>query len=1738
MLLYDRVKSNLSNFTRKHPITKWAARALTTSTLSMPLISSGQKWNAPFLWPLTLIMVAVTIASSCGVPTNAAVDRILPFSARLKGTSGDIVPDGNYQLTFKIYTSESGGTALWSETQTISVTDGVVVTTLGNSTTFPASLTFNDGSYYLGITVESDAEMSPRKRIGAVPVAFNADTVDGYSTTQTGAASSVTVTDASGGLTLQGGLTIGDAILPSSNGTINLGSSTAKFGTIYANSISAGSTEISGTTSESFSINTDQATNNTEDASVRFYLGPTLNTHAALQWSGTNNRFELYSRLGSSTLADIRLANATATGNMTIGGALSATGATTLGSTLGVTGATTLSSTLGVTGATTLSSTLGVTGATTLSSTLAVTGNSTFTGDIAVNGGDITTTATTLNIDVADTGVIQFRDGSNNLVTITDAGTTGNLAVSGNTSVTGTLGATGATTLGSTLAVTGATTLSSTLGVTSNATIGGTLGVTGATTLSSTLGVTGATTLSSTLGVTGDTTLSSALGVTGLSTLGKLTVNGDSTSANTDITLGDASTDQLVVNAAIASNLVPVTDNTYDLGASNKRWANFYAANAVFDSLSTPNTTANDFYINSDNATADTEDMTLQFERGSTSPNAIIGWNSTSDYLYSNVNWVMQGNTTLGDASGDSVTSNAATWTFANDTAVALSGGVNGLNFDSNTLSIDATNDRVGIGTAAPSYKLQVNTSASNDIGLYVNNSGGGTTTYGVRGDIDSSSFTGTGYGVYGSAVGSHASAVFVGGYFTATNGTCGGCAYALLTGTGNVGIGESTPAALFTVGSGDLFQVNSSGAIAAATGITSTGQLALTTTGSSAGILIGGDAPTIYRSASGQLNIGSWFGINSAGLLTLSRTGTDNAAGIVFGAGDPVNLYWDADGLLTTDDSLKVVGTVTVGGGGNLTFASTTTTTTYNALGSQNKHQFYVDSVERVRFDVNGQVQIPTTGSSAGILLGGDAQIYRGAADILRTPDSLRVDSQIRIGKWDAGDSYDGTLGASGRQIVIEDNTSTAFEAISHGSGNVPLFIGRHSNGTAASPTASIDGDVLARLQGRGSYGSWYDAGYLQFAVDGNAGVGDMPGRLQVFLSPDGSSTPTEVLRVANTGQLRVPTTGSSAGILLGGDAQIYRSAADQLRTPDSLVVDSLLRVGTVTGTVATTPLSARASNAAGVTSIEFINSAAAQTGNETDIYLGHGPSDTGLVKLKGVSTSGVTNSEFRLSVVNSTSWNENVLVVNNTGQLQLSTTGSTGGVLLGGDAQLYRSAADTIRTDDLLTIGGAATTGKLSVTGSANAYTAQLLGSETSGQSYGMYLEAGTNSSDQSLLVRDATGATNYLAIRGDGRIGVNTTSYTGQISVDAASGLSAIYASGQSGAYTTRIQASTSSGNSYGLSIAGGTNSSDRAFLVQDATGVTNFFAITGAGQIQAPVTGSSAGILIGGDAQLYRSAADTLRTPDSLTVDGNLVVSGTVTSGTINSQTISSAANFTGTVTVATSVSTPIVTSASALALTSGSNGAISITPNGTGDIKLVVSGNASQDVFIGDGGTTNYTKFDTNGAVTFAGSARPYSEITLLPDDAVLPAANNCARNQTNATNISYFTLDCDAATDESAFWQFKMPQNYANGTNIQIDIYWEANATSGAAVFDTAYVGVAEGENFDGASLTSVSGSADTTAGTAYYLNTATLTMTSPSIDANDIVNFKLIRNADTGSDDLSVDAKVIKVRLRFLTGS
>jgi hypothetical protein len=79
-----------------------------------------------------------------------------------------------------------------------------------------------------------------------------------------------------------------------------------------------------------------------------------------------------------------------------------------------------------------------------------------------------------------------------------------------------------------------------------------------------TLNAEGAATLQSTLAVTGNTTIS-----------GNLTVDGDATIAG-NLTFGDAATDTVSFAADVTSNILPATDDTYDLGAVGAEWRNLY----------------------------------------------------------------------------------------------------------------------------------------------------------------------------------------------------------------------------------------------------------------------------------------------------------------------------------------------------------------------------------------------------------------------------------------------------------------------------------------------------------------------------------------------------------------------------------------------------------------------------------------------------------------------------------------------------------------------------------------------------------------------------------------------------------------------------------------------------------------------------------------------------------------------------------------------------------------------------------------------------------------------------------------------------------------------------------------------------------------------------------------------------------------------------------------------------------
>jgi hypothetical protein len=101
----------------------------------------------------------------------------------LKNFNGTVATDGPYDMEFKIYTSPTGGAAIWTETQSgvdaVEVSSGVYNTVLGK--TIAGSNTLSalafDVPYYVGIKVLTGAnplEMTPRIELAYAINSFHA----------------------------------------------------------------------------------------------------------------------------------------------------------------------------------------------------------------------------------------------------------------------------------------------------------------------------------------------------------------------------------------------------------------------------------------------------------------------------------------------------------------------------------------------------------------------------------------------------------------------------------------------------------------------------------------------------------------------------------------------------------------------------------------------------------------------------------------------------------------------------------------------------------------------------------------------------------------------------------------------------------------------------------------------------------------------------------------------------------------------------------------------------------------------------------------------------------------------------------------------------------------------------------------------------------------------------------------------------------------------------------------------------------------------------------------------------------------------------------------------------------------------------------------------------------------------------------------------------------------------------
>jgi hypothetical protein len=209
---------------------------------------------------------------------NATITPYISFQGKLTNPDGTNVTDTSYSVVFSIYTVSSGGSAVWTETKSVTTSAGLFQTNLGDTTTLPGSVNFNSNALYLGVKVGSDAEMTPRVQLTAAPQAFNADNLGGISSagyiqlspgTQqsgfiningaitSGAVNGLTLAQAADGFTIAGGttsrtltvtganITIGSTIQPTAAGALTIQSNGANTITLATPTVSAGTGAVS-----------------------------------------------------------------------------------------------------------------------------------------------------------------------------------------------------------------------------------------------------------------------------------------------------------------------------------------------------------------------------------------------------------------------------------------------------------------------------------------------------------------------------------------------------------------------------------------------------------------------------------------------------------------------------------------------------------------------------------------------------------------------------------------------------------------------------------------------------------------------------------------------------------------------------------------------------------------------------------------------------------------------------------------------------------------------------------------------------------------------------------------------------------------------------------------------------------------------------------------------------------------------------------------------------------------------------------------------------------------------------------------------------------------------------------------------------------------------------------------------------------------------------------------------------
>ena len=143
-------------------------------------VAYNRRKVAGALFATSLLALALFLNGLSSVQAAVGINKQVNFQGKVVNANGTNVANGTYTFVFNIYTQQApGGTSVWTESKSLTVTDGIFQTNLGSVTSLPGSVDFNTDNIFLGINFNSDGEMTPRIQFTAAAYAFNSDRLGG-----------------------------------------------------------------------------------------------------------------------------------------------------------------------------------------------------------------------------------------------------------------------------------------------------------------------------------------------------------------------------------------------------------------------------------------------------------------------------------------------------------------------------------------------------------------------------------------------------------------------------------------------------------------------------------------------------------------------------------------------------------------------------------------------------------------------------------------------------------------------------------------------------------------------------------------------------------------------------------------------------------------------------------------------------------------------------------------------------------------------------------------------------------------------------------------------------------------------------------------------------------------------------------------------------------------------------------------------------------------------------------------------------------------------------------------------------------------------------------------------------------------------------------------------------------------------------------------------------------------------